>query len=128
MLEAHIIKGLLESFDIPAFILDEHFFYARYRFASPLVHVRIQVHSSDVKEAKEILLAHDQGVFQISLEEELEIPKAVCSSCGGDKTRDATDMISLAISIFSAFYLIGIVMPPKKYKICKECKKEISVS
>ena len=124
MLEAHIIKGLLESFDIPAFILDEHFFYARYRFASPLVHVRIQVHSPDAKEAKEILLAHDQGVFQINLEEEFEIPKTACSACGSDKTREATDIISLAISVFSAFYLIGIVMPPKKYKICKECKKK----
>ncbi len=124
-LEAHIVKGLLESEDVPVFLVGEHFLISQKMFNVALADIRLQVPSELVSIAKELLMQYQQGYFQAPLEVEFKLPTTICQNCGSHDTQEIPAIYSLITIILIAYFFIGRVIPPKKYKICKKCKSKI---
>ncbi|MEZ5813243.1 MAG: DUF2007 domain-containing protein [Alphaproteobacteria bacterium] len=53
--QAHIIRGILESHDVPCFIMDEHHNNAAWHLGIALGGVRLMVFAQDYERAQEIL-------------------------------------------------------------------------
>lgn len=55
MTEAHIVRGFLESNDIPCFIIDEHHNMIAWHLSFALGGARIMVHQEDLQKAMDFL-------------------------------------------------------------------------
>jgi hypothetical protein len=121
-LEAHIVKGLLESEEIPVFLLGEHFFNAQSLLNVGLAQIRLQVPRQQLTEAKQVLSSLKNGDFEQPLIAEFKLVPVACHKCGCTETTQALSYSSIATSAILALYFIGVVVKPIKHSICKQCK------
>ena len=124
-LEAHVIKCLLESENIPVFFVGEHFSAIQYRYTYALGNARLKVPENLAADAKEILINYHKGHYQRALEAEFELKPAACASCASDEIKVVSARPSLLFGALIETWLFGLVFPPIKYKICKLCKSKI---
>lgn len=125
-LEAHILRGLLESENVPVFLLGEHFFSCQSLLNVGLSHIRLQVPAQQLAEAKQILINFRQGYFEQPLVEKFKLKSLACEKCGCNETQQALSHLSLATNTILAFCFIGLAMPAKKFTVCKKCKSKIT--
>ena len=77
--EADIVRSLLESEEIPVFLMDYHTIYIKWFYAIALGGIKLQVHKNDVALANEIIQsALLEGQHQAS-----ESGEGACPVCGG---------------------------------------------
>ena len=124
-IEANIVKGLLESEDIAAFLVGEQFFSSQMLFNAALTHIRLQVPVQQLVQAKEVLLKHKNGDFEQALKEEFNLVPVVCRQCGSTEIIQKQASDALLISAVMA-YFSGVATKPITYSICKHCKAKIS--
>lgn len=77
-IQAHIVKGKLNSEGIHASIAHEHHIWENWMISNAIGGVKIQVPESQVENAKKILADIDTGKFEIEDKSRLECP--VCKS------------------------------------------------
>ncbi len=80
--EADIARSLLESEEIPAFLMDYHTIYIKWFYSIALGGIKLQVHKNDFALANEIIQsALLEGQHQTS-----EYSEGVCPNCSSIKT------------------------------------------
>ncbi|MEQ1488574.1 MAG: DUF2007 domain-containing protein [Methylotenera sp.] len=124
-LEAHIFKGLLESEAIPVFLVGEHFFNAQSLLNVGLAHIRLQVPSALIGEAKQVLADFNKGEFEKPLVETFSLSPEVCPKCGCAETGQTLSYSSFLANAALALLYIGVMMKPIKSTICTQCKCKI---
>lgn len=124
-IEAHIVKGLLESEQIPVFLVGEQFFSAQMLFNAGLTHIRLQVPAQKLTQANEVLISYKNGEFEQALKEEFNLAPAACPQCGCTETIQKLAPDAFFISAVMA-YFAGVATKPKSYTICKQCKTTLS--
>jgi hypothetical protein len=80
--EADIVRSLLESEEIPAFLKDYHTIYIKWTYSLALGGIRLQVRRNDLALAKEII----QSALLEGLHQTLEYSEGACPRCGSMKT------------------------------------------
>ena len=121
-IEAHIVKGLLESEQIGVFLVGEHFFSTQKLFNVALADIRLQVPATQLAQAKQLLSDYRKGSLEQPLIEEFGLKPSVCQQCGSNETNEISARPSQLIGGLLQVFFIGLVLPPTKYKICKQCK------
>ncbi|MDZ4140507.1 MAG: DUF2007 domain-containing protein [Methylotenera sp.] len=124
-LEAHIVKGLLESENIPVFLVGEHYASVQWVYTFALGHIRLQVPPSQAAKAQEILVQYRQGQYQQNLESEFQLAPLTCSHCGSTEIQEVSARPSLIFGALLEALLFKFVLPPVKYKVCKQCKNRV---
>jgi Putative prokaryotic signal transducing protein len=130
-IEAHIVKGLLESENVAVFLVGEHFFGVQVMLNVGLAHIRMQVPANQLAQAKQLLQDYRQGALEQPLVDSFEaesqkLAPNACKKCGCTEMQQALSYTSLTTNIVLALYFIGVVMPPKKVNSCKQCKTKIT--
>jgi Zn ribbon nucleic-acid-binding protein len=124
-IEAHIVKGLLESENIRVFLVGEQFSSAQMFFNAGLTHIYLQVPAQQLTQAKQLLAKYKNGEFEQPLTEEFNLAAAVCPQCGSTETIQESSPDSFVISAVMAFFS-GVATKPINRTICKQCKTKIS--
>jgi Putative prokaryotic signal transducing protein len=124
-IEAHIVKNLLESELIAVFLVGEHFFNTQKLFNVALADIRLQVPAGQLTQAKQLLVDYKQGTLEQPLNEEFDLIPTTCKQCGSNEIKEISARPSLIAGALLQIFLIGLVLPPTKYKICKRCKSHI---
>ena len=83
--EADIARSLLESEEIPSFLMDYHTIYIKWFYSLALSGVKVQVHKNDFALANEII----QGALLEGQHQAKEYSEGICPNCGGTKTSPA---------------------------------------
>lgn len=125
VVEAHIVKGLLESEQIAVFLIGEHFFGTQKLFNVALADIRLQVPAAQFTQAKQLLEDFKYGNLAQPLIETFDIQPSVCKKCGSKEIKEVSARPSLIFGALLQMFLIGLVLPPSKFKVCKQCKSEI---
>ena len=125
VIEAHIFKGLLESEQIDVFLLGEHFFGTQKLFNVALADIRLQVPAVQYTKAKQLLEDFRYGNLAQPLIDTFDIKPSVCKKCGSKEIKEVSARPSLVFGALLQMFLIGLVLPPSKFKVCKQCKSEI---
>lgn len=108
-LEAHIVRGRLETEGIPAFVTHEHHIWANWFISNALGGVKIQVNNSHVLDAKEVLENIDKGEYEVALEESQgQIDTTICPGCKSKNIIECRWNEKIALIVFWAF---GIPLP-----------------
>ena len=118
--EAHIVRGRLESEGITTFVAHEHHIWANWFLSVALGGVKLQVAPADARRAGEILSADRRGEFEALLAAEQPPPAPpACPACNSSdigRTR-----ASRGISLFAA----GLASLPLPYTAnrlrCRSC-------
>ena len=74
-LQAHIVKGKLESEGVHATVAHEHHVWANWMISNAIGGVKIQVPKAEVKIAKDILSDLESGKFEIESEDAIKCPR-----------------------------------------------------
>ena len=122
VIDAHILKGLLESEQIPVFLLREHFFASQKLFNVALADIRLQVPPEDFLKASRLLEDFRRGVMAEPLIEFFELQPSICKKCSSHDIGVISARPSLVFGALIQMFLIGLVLPPSKFKICNQCK------
>jgi hypothetical protein len=125
VIEAHIFKGLLESEQIDVFLLGEHFFGTQKLFNVALADIRLQVPAVQYTKAKQLLEDFRYGNLAQPLIDTFDIKPSVCKKCGSKEIKEVSARPSLVFGALLQMFLIALVLPPSKFKVCKQCKSEI---
>lgn len=121
-MDAHIVKVLLESEQIPVLLLGEHFFASQKLFNVALADIRLQVSPEQFLKASQLLVEFKQGVLAEPLIDFFELQPSLCKKCGSVDIREVSARPSLIFGALIQMFLIGLVLPPSKFKICNRCK------
>ena len=78
-IEAHLARLRLEAEEVPAFIFNEHQIWLQWDMSQALGGVWVYVNAHDLERARNILAAHDSGVFALADED-----APVCPRCGSN--------------------------------------------
>ena len=121
-IDAHIVKGLLESEGIPVFVAHENHIYADWPISQALGGVKLQVKASNVEAANEVLAVWRAGGYAHLLDEpEEKEQKPACPKCSSP---DIKNKLPLALLLFTIFTLglSGIIVPIRRsVHVCKSC-------
>jgi hypothetical protein len=124
-IEAHIVKGLLESENIRVFMVGEQFSSAQLFFNAGLTNIYLQVPAEQLTQAQQLLANYKNGEFEQPLTEDFNLAAAACPQCGSTETIQESSSDSLIISAVMAFFS-GVATKPISRTICKQCKAKIS--
>jgi len=83
--EADILRSLLESEEIPVFLMDYHTICIKWFYSIALGGVKVQVHKNDFELAIEII----QSALLKGQHQAKEYTEGICPNCGGTKTSPA---------------------------------------
>jgi hypothetical protein len=109
--EAHIVRGLLESEGVPAWLADEHQIGANWRMSQAFGGVRLQVPASYHAQALDVLAALRNGEYLSALEAQLQIPPNRCPTCSSIDIRLLRSPSSVAF-VIALFLFVGFFFPP----------------
>lgn len=118
--EAEIARGLLESEGISATLADQNIVRLDWSHALAVGGVRLQVPADSVEAARAVLLRQQRGEYAIALEEELQVPPAICSKCGSRDLQPAHSVWWIVLLVLS-FGLAAIFPPPRNGVRCGHC-------
>lgn len=119
--DAHITKGLLESEGIPVTLATEHHVWSNWPFSHGLGGVRLQVPEPFQAAARDILDRRASGEFQEALEDQQDLPRARCHSCGSTNLRYFRSPWAI-ILLLATFGLSGLIFPPDiEGRKCNAC-------
>ena len=124
-IEAHIVKGLLESEQIAVFLVGEHFFSAQKLFNVALADIRLQVAAAQLTQAKQLLTDYRKGNLEQPLIDEFGLVPSICQQCGSKEINEVSARPSQIFGGLLQMFFIGLVLQPSKYKVCKQCKSKI---
>ncbi len=124
-IEAHIVKGLLESEQIAVFLVGAYFFGTQKLFNVALADIRMQVPADQLTQAKQLLADYRHGVLEQPLIEKFYLEPITCKQCDSKEIAEVSARPSLIIDALFQMFFIGLVLPPTKYKTCKQCKSHI---
>ena len=124
-IEAHIVKGLLESEQVAVFLVGEHFFGTQKLFNVALADIRMQVPVGQLMQAKQLLDDYRHGTLAQPLIEAFDLAPSVCKKCGSNEINEVSARPSQLAGALLQMFFFGLVLPPNKYKICKLCKSKI---
>ena len=124
-IEAHIVKGLLESEQIAVFLVGEHFFSTQKLFNVALADIRLQVAAAQLTQAKQLLTDYRKGNLELPLIDEFGLVPSACQQCGSKEINEVSARPSQIFGGLLQMFFIGMVLPPSKYKVCKQCKSKI---
>lgn len=119
-MQAHLIKGKLESGGIRCFIADEHLISVNWLYSNAIGGIKLQIKKTDVEKAKKIL-SEDQRIK--SNEDRKKIKSDdLCSRCGSE---DIYFEKYNRKKYFWSWLLLGIPIPflKRKWK-CQSCSYE----
>jgi hypothetical protein len=119
-LEAHIVRGRLESEGVTAFVAHEHHIWANWFLSVALGGVKLQVAPDDVSRAREILRADRRGEFEdLLVDEHPPPPQPLCPACSSADIRRARS--SRNLSLFAAG-LASLPLPYTNIRMhCSSC-------
>ncbi len=120
-LDAHIMKGLLESEGIPVFIAHENHIYADWPMSQALGGVKLQVTADNVAAANDVLTAYRAGKYaNVSDDVEAGENKPLCPQCHSSEIRHK---LPLALLLFVIFTLgFGVIFPVRRsVHVCSKC-------
>lgn len=83
--EADIARSILESEEIPAFLMDYHTIYIKWLYSLALGGIKLQVHRNDVELAKEVI----QSALVDSKHAAPEYSEGICPRCGSGNSSPA---------------------------------------
>lgn len=110
--EANMVKSLLESAGIPAFVADEYTIGMNWLYSNALGGVKVQVPESLATEAQTILASEVEPFATC------ESGVDACPKCGCKDTEDYLDKRNS----FLTWVLLGLpLLLPTKMKRCKHC-------
>lgn len=115
--EAHLLRGRLESEDIPAVLADEHIISANWFLSNAIGGVRVRVPYSYIEQAAVIINEHTSGKYEISDEEAEE---RLCPKCRSDNIIQYRSSWKAALLIFY-FFNLPVPFSLDKYK-CETCR------
>ena len=119
-IEAHIVCGRLEAEGIPAFVIHEHHIWAYWFVSNALGGVKVQVSSSDLSAAVELLETLDKGEFELLLAEcEGPFDPLVCPKCNSHSIMECRWNEKISLFILWAY---AIPIPYIQGKLrCSDC-------
>jgi hypothetical protein len=122
--EAHIVRGLFESEEIPSTLASEHHVGAFWPLSQALGGVRLQVAAEYRNRALKVLDAYRAGEFEEALFDELGLARSVCPKCGSAKRRPERSWSSIAL--LAPALVAGVIFPPKQigYR-CRDCGAKV---
>jgi len=113
--EAHIVKGKLESMGVECFLQDQHLVSINWLYSNAIGGVKLQVKSSDVPRAFEILSKH-QGSHPKKMEDNNKT-EFNCPKCNSDEVQFGEFSKKLA---FITWLFLTVPLIKKKWK-CNNC-------
>ena len=114
-IEANLVKGRLESEGIPVFLLNDHQIWANWMLSNALGGVKLQVTSPHVTKAKAIVADHQQGKFDIQVNDITN----QCPRCDSAEFREVKTSWRIA---FLGLFMLNIPIPYARGKWkCKSC-------
>ncbi len=120
-LEAHIVKGLLESQGIKTFIGSEHHVSAVWYLSNALGGVRLLVHKQDKSHAKEVIKSYLKGEYVEEISNEpLNVESNKCPKCGSMEVSSKFPFWLLMLVWLSLIFLFIFPINRSKHK-CKKC-------
>jgi len=119
--DAHIVRGLLQSEDVPAFLVSEHHVWAKWPISVALGGVRIRVPPSYAVRAREILRARIDGEYERALESEFSLVPEACPQCGSRELATLRSVGSVALAILFTVAVMVPFPPEASGKRCKSC-------
>ena len=124
-IEAHIVKGLLESEEISVFLVGEQFFSTQMFFNVGLAHIYLQVPAQQLTKAQQLFAQYKNGELEQPLKEHFNLVAEACPQCGCTEITQEPHCESFFISGVMAC-LSGVATKSIHYKFCKQCKCKIS--
>jgi hypothetical protein len=114
--EADIVRSLLESEEIPVFLMDYHTIYIKWFYSIALGGIKVQVHKNDFELAKEIM----QSALLEGQHQALEFSEGICPSCNSIKTEPVVFGRRWAVL---TWLIVGIPLIWPWIRIrCSDCK------
>ena len=126
--DAHIVRGLLESEEILAFVATEHQIYLKWPMSQALGGVCVQVPMTLAPRAQHALAALADGEYQRALEADFDLAPITCPQCASSDFRNVRSrrMTLLAIVLLM---LASITFPPPIIgRRCKSCGTRVDYS
>jgi hypothetical protein len=122
--DAHIVRGRLETEGLMAWVLNEHYIGVDWPSALALGLVRIVVPRLQEAQAREVMDALREGVFEAHLAAMLDEPGDSCPRCGSFRSEVFRDWLGRAVVAAAAFVLHVIFPPPCEVR-CRDCGHRI---
>jgi ribosomal protein L32 len=123
-IEAHIVKGLLESEGVRAYLVGEQFSSAQMFFNAGLTHIHLQVSRQQLAQALQVLVRYKNGEFEQPLKDEFNLVAEKCPHCGSTEITHELSSDSIFISAAMAFFS-GVATKSISHTVCKQCKAKI---
>jgi hypothetical protein len=118
--DAHVIRALLESEGIPAFLANEHHVSVNWPMSLMLGEVRILVRTEDETAARNAFALRDTGVLEAALAVEQPADPPACAHCGSTQFRDQRNWTSV-ILVVVLLLTMRLIFPPPKERRCRSC-------
>jgi Putative prokaryotic signal transducing protein len=118
-IEAHIVKGLLESENVAVFLVGEHFFGVQVMLNVGLAHIRMQVPANQLAQAKQLLQDYRQGALEQPLVDSFEAESAKTCATRLQKMRLHRNATSFIVYITYYQYCAGALL----YRRCDAAQK-----
>lgn len=128
--QAHIIKGLLDSYGIRCFLSDENMVTLNAMYSSAIGGVKLNVFETDIDRISAILES-ENGNLDATPESEKEESKIACPKCnsvnvafGGSVKKKFGLSTALMFSVITSFFLVVYPFKMRKLYHCFECGHE----
>ncbi|PXX37777.1 DUF2007 domain-containing protein [Undibacterium pigrum] len=124
--DAHILRGLLESEDIPACLASEHQIWLNWQWSTALGGVDLRVPYAAQERAKEVLAQYMQGDYASALQEatEAEFGAAdqpdTCPHCGSSDISYSNTNPGM-LSAIGIYFFLGVIVPQPRKITCMAC-------
>lgn len=124
--DAHILRGLLESEDIPACLASEHVVWLNWQWSMAMGGVDLRVPYAAQDRAKEVLEQYMQGDYAAALEAatDAEFGAAeqadACPHCGSRDISSSNTNPGM-LSALGIYLFLGVIVPQPKAIKCRAC-------
>ena len=121
-LEAHIVRGRLETEGIETFVAHEHHIWANWFLSTALGGVKLQVRPEDAQRAGEILQQEQAGDYEALITDAAEEPPSAQPTCPMCHSEDITPVrLSGRISLLIV-WLSSLPLPYSSVTMsCRKC-------
>jgi hypothetical protein len=120
-LEANVLRALLESEGIPAFVADEQQVWMNWYLSHALGGAKLQVPAEHERAARAVLAAYRAGEYQRALEEQRGLDPLACPRCGCRERVAVRANASRGLAIL-AWSLAQTPFPPRQVGMrCAAC-------
>jgi len=129
-IQANIVKGLLDSYEIECFLADENMVNLNAMYSSAVGGVKLNVFEKDIERIRTILQSENIETVRES-DSESDTEKIVCTNCqsrnvayGASVTKKFGFSTALIFSLITSFLLMVYPFRARKMYHCFDCGHE----